>query len=338
MEPIMGIRKIGLPHSNHTILVLFFSLSACTTVNFKEPVTSYSSAMSESSSVFRDYYAQQNELARRFYFTQLKYHNDKYIQVRDESGRNSSLYFKYSPEGIKARRDTLSLISEYGNRLAVMAGADSPQRISDNSGNILSSYRGLAESFGHLTGDEAKYKVSYAEGTEKLTSALTKMYAEHVQNEALTAAIKDGHSAVEQLLLTLQSDLKDLSATNQARFHTQLTDLVGIYNEDVDARKNGQSKVVKWSKVQASNQPLAEPQRLELLNQAQTSAGLYEGSVMNRPDDVVAAMLQANNDLYAYAMNPKSDNALTALNSSLETFNARIKPFVDYYAANKNRG
>ncbi|MNP41370.1 hypothetical protein D3C76_1350680 [compost metagenome] len=58
---------------------------------------------------------------------------------------------------------------------------------------------------------------------------------------------------------------------------------------------------------------------------------------MNRPDDVVAAMLQANNDLYAYAINPKGDNALIALNSSLETFNARIKPFVDYYSANKNR-
>ncbi|MNF51643.1 hypothetical protein D3C84_329670 [compost metagenome] len=336
----MDIKPIGTPYSKQIILGLIVTLSACTTVNFKEPITSYSSAMSESSSVFNDYYAQQNELARRSYFTQLKYHRERYIQVRDESGRHSSLYFKYSPEGIKARRDALSLISEYGNRLAVMAGADSPQRISDSSGNILSSYRGLSEAFGRLTGDEAKYKVSYAEGTEKLTSALTKMYAEHIQNEALMAAIKDGHAAVELILLTLQSDLKDLSATNQARFHTQLSDLVSIYNGDVDARKNGQDKPVKGSlgqNSQVASQTLAEPQRLELLNQTQTSAGLYEGSVMNRPDDVVAAMLQANNDLYAYAINPKGDNALIALNSSLETFNARIKPFVDYYSANKNR-
>lgn len=148
MEPIMDIKPTGTLYSNKILLGLIITLSACTTVNFKESVTSYSSAMSESSSAYNDYYAQQNKLARKSYFTQLKYHRERYIQVGDEAGRHSFLYFKYSPEGIKARRDALSLISEYGNRLAVMAGADSPQRISDSSGNILSSYRGLSEAFG----------------------------------------------------------------------------------------------------------------------------------------------------------------------------------------------
>lgn len=328
--------RLGL---NSAIFGIFASLVACTTINFQEPVTSYSSAMSSASTVFKDYYSQQNELARKFYFTQLKYHNDKYIQVRDEAGRPTSLYFRYSPDGIRARQDAIGLITAYGNRLAVMAGADSPQRISDSSGQILESYRGLSAAFGSLTGDEAKYKVEYAEGTQELTSALTKMYAEKVQNDALMAAVKDGHGAVKKILLTLQADLKNMSATNQARIHTQLTDLAYIYNNDVDTRKEitKGSKSSKGSKggVVPASEAFSEPQRLDVLNQAQSSAVLYEGSVINRPDDVVAAMLKANDDLYAYALNPKGDNALIALNSSIEALNAKIRPFLGYYAANK---
>lgn len=333
----MDIKHVARLSISSVLFGAIVSLVACTTINFKEPVTSYSSAMSTASAVFKDYYSQQNELARKFYFTQLKYHKENYIQVRDEAGRPTALYFRYSPEGIKARQDALGLITAFGNRLAIMAGADSPQRISDSSGRILENYRGLSAEFGSLTGDEAKYKVEYAEGTEALTSALTKMYAEKVQNDALMAAVKDGHAAVEKILLTLQADLKNMSATNQARVHTQLTDLAYIYNNDVDARREGQkgSKAAKGVKAEPASEALTESQRLDVLNQAQSSAVLYEGSVVNRPDGIVGAMLKANDDLYAYAMNPKGDNALIALNSSLEGLNASIRPFFDYYATSK---
>ena len=316
-----------------------FAVSACTTINFKEPVTSYTTAMSESAAVFTDYYIQQNEMARTFYFMQIRYHADKHIQLTDESGMHTALYFKYSPEGIKARTDAIRLIGAYGNKLAVMAGADSPQRISDSSGGILASVSGLESSFAALSGSEATYKSAFAKGSGELVSAVAKMYAEKLQQDALKEAIDTGHSAVNLLLITLQKDLKDFSTKNQKMYNTQLADLVFIYNLDVDARSlsmhSGQplrNRDTKKPQVTI----LTESQRLALMTQAQSSAALYEGSVANRPDEVIAAMIKANNDLYAFSQNPREKNSLVALNSSLETFNARIRPFVEFYTLNRN--
>ncbi|WP_408602211.1 hypothetical protein [Pseudomonas sp. PLMAX] len=279
--------------------------------------------MSKSNAVLNEFYSQQNDLARKSYFTQLKYDKDMPLQLKDDKKRPTPLYFRYSPEGIKARHDAISLISVYGNRLLVLAGTDSPQRISDSAGSIVSRYQGLPAAFGGLSGDEAAAKKVYIENTQKLVSAVTKMYYEKQQSDALLSAINEGHSAVDAILKTLQADILSLSATHQARTNSQLSNLVYIYNEDVDARKA------------KSSQTFSESQRLDLLNQAQNTAALYEGTVINQPDDVVAAMIQANDDLYAFAQNPKGENSLIALNAAIESFNAKIQPFVDYYLASK---
>lgn len=299
------------------------SLAACTTINFQEPVSSYATAMSKSNAVLNEFYSQQNDLARKSYFTQLKYDSTMHLQLKDEKKRRTPLYFRYSPEGIKARHDAISLISAYGNRLLVLSGSDSPQRISDSSSSIVGRYAGLPGAFEGLSGDEAAAKKTYIENTQKLVSVVTKMYAEKLQSDALLAAINEGHSSVDAILKTLQADIINLSATHQARTNSQLENLVYVYNNDVDAR---QSK---------AKQTLTEPQRLDLLNQAQNTASLYEGTVINQPDDVVSAMIQANNDLYAFAQNPKGENSLIALNAAIESFNTKIQPFVDYYLASK---
>ena len=307
-------------------------LSSCTTISFKEPITSYTSAMSASSAVISDYYTQQNELSRKFYFTQLKYHKDRRVELVDEGGAPTAAYLRYSPEGIKARRDALDLISAYGNQLAILAGADYPERISASSVGIMNGYRDLSESFGKLKGQEAKYKVQYAEGSQDLVAAVTKMYAEHERDKALNTAIVEGYPAANKILVTLQSDLQTFSKMNQFRQSTQFSDLAKIYNDDILVRTAVSVKAGSKGSSQPAPTPYSESQRIEILNQVQSTAALYEGAVVNRPDDVVAAMIKANDDLYAYAKNPKSENSLVALNASLETFNARIKPFVEFYA------
>ncbi|PYY80208.1 hypothetical protein DNK59_25310 [Pseudomonas sp. TKO26] len=293
--------------------------------------------MSQSATVFTDYYTQQNELARRFYFTQIKYHKEKHIEFANQNGVKTPLYFRYSPEGIKARLDAIRLIGAFGNKLAVMAGADSPQRISDTSAGILASVSGLDQEFRKLTGVEALHKDEFAQGSSQLVSAITKMYAEKIQQDALKAAIQNGHAAVETILVALQADLKDLSFKNQGMFSTQLSDLAYLYNQGVDARIAAQeSKTPMKGPAAAQTSPqFTDTQLLDILGQAQATAALYEGSVSQRPDEVIAAMRKANDDLYEFSMHPKGDNALVALNASLESFNARIKPFVDYYVANR---
>lgn len=312
-----------------------FYLISCTNINFKEPVTTYASAMSASTTVITDYYDNQNELARRFYFTRLKYDKFGKVQTVEESGINTPVYLRYSAEGIKARRDALGLISAYGNKLAVLAGADFPDRISNSSVAILTGYENLSQAFSKLKGKEATYKSVFSEETKNLVAATTKMYEEHERNKALNAAIVNGYPASSRILVTLQKDMNLFADMDRGRQSTQFGYLACVYNEDVRVKaglplEDGE-KHCTVSKTDPA--PLSESQRLELLGQVQSTAALYEKSVINRPDDVVAAMIQANDALFAYASNPKGDNSLIALNSALETFNARIKPFIEYYAS-----
>lgn len=310
-------------------------LISCTNINFKEPVTTYASAMSASTTVVTDYYDSQNELARRFYFTQLKYDRTRNVQTVDESGAKTPVYLRYSAEGIKARRDALGLISAYGNKLAVLAGADFPDRISNSSVAIMTGYENLSQAFSELKGKEATYKAEFSKETKNLVAATTKMYEERERNKALTAAIVEGYPASNKILATFQKDMNLFADMDRARQSTQFSQLACVYNEDVKV-KAGQKLAKGELSCNGSDTlpaPLSEPQRLELLSQVQSTAVLYEKSVINRPDDVVAAMIQANDALYAYASNPEGDNSLIALNAALETFNARIKPFVDYYVS-----
>lgn len=332
----MNIKKEGLCGYKVVFLGAVAFISACTTVNFKEPVTSYSTAMSTSGTIFSKYYAGQNDILRKIYFTNLKYNKDTKIGEIDEQGFKTPLYFYYSPEAMRARLDTLKLVSAYGNKLAVLAGADSPQRISDNTASIISDSATVVTQLEALQGAGSSVNAQYLASAKTLTSALVKMYYENKQSDAVKQEIVSGHDAVNKIFELIRDDLNGFSNDLSSRYKNQLGHLVLYYNKDLNLKASG--GVVQTSKGSAkaaapasTPTPLTDSQRIDLLNQIQTTASLYESSVMGRPDDVVTAMIQANDEIYKYAQDPSGGDSLVALNAALESFNYRLKPFVDFY-------
>jgi hypothetical protein len=322
--------------------IAMVTLTACTTVNFKEPVTSYTTAMSTSGTIFSKYYSNQNELNRSIYFIDLKYNKNMKVGEIDAEGERTPLDFYYSPESLKARLDTLNLISAYSNRLAILAGADSPQRISDNTSSIVNDSKAIVSQLKGLKSGDPTINSAYLDSATTLFTALEKMYLENQQSAAVKQEIEKGHPAVNRILLLIKNDLTGFSSSLISTYRNQLAHLALTYNKDIALRTGatpgGQKEPGKKPAAGAgASTPMTESQRIDLLNQIQVTARNYETAFLNKPDDVVTALIQANDAIYEFAKDPSGGNSLVELNSTLESLNSRLRPFVDFYIETHNR-
>jgi hypothetical protein len=324
------------------ISLVLVTIASCTTVNFKEPVASYTKSVAESGQIFTKYYSLQNETQRKFYLFNFKYNKTLRMEAGDAGGYRTGLYFYYSPQTMKARLESLRLISAYGERLTVLAGDELPKQLSDKGAAIISDAGLIVAKLRNVSPEEAVQNANFLKNTETLGSALIKMYAEHRQSETLRVAIGTGHDAVKSMLLIIQDDLVMFSQQISAKYSNQLAHMVKLYNEQIQASIPMESdqairvRAREEGRQVIPSSTLTEPQRVELLNQIQLTAGLYESSIMNRPDDVVSAMIKANDELYNYSLDPSGESSLEALNLALESFNSSVQPFVDFYVNNRN--
>lgn len=129
-----------------TILALSSMLSGCVTANFTEPVAKFTTAMSTANTTIATYFTGMNAYQRKVYLTGALY--DPTIEVSAPySGPSTGLLPYFSAGSVKARLDTLSLLTAYGERLAAIAGSKAPERFQAGSAVLGTNLTQLSDRF-----------------------------------------------------------------------------------------------------------------------------------------------------------------------------------------------
>lgn len=290
-------------------VLLVAMVSGCTNIDFREPVSSYNQGMALSGAVLSQYYSSLNDQARDTYIVSARYNEGMEI-LEDEDGAPTGLVALIPPEAIKARLDSIGLISQFGSKLAALAGSDAPERINTGVVTLGESYKNLASSFRDARGfGPSKTNPDYIAPVTTIIGELSKQYEDNKRDKLLGDAIKNGYPAVEAILLLIEKDIPIIHQWAVNNTSLQLSNATTYYNE--------------------KRATLSFEQRSALLSQISVYAKSYQDLSVNQPTNVVIAMREVNAELLAYANNPKDENRIVRLTSAIDTFNSRVQPIAE---------
>jgi hypothetical protein len=300
--------KVVLPRMFYAVLSFsLIYLTGCTTVDFKQPVSSYNQTMALSGAVLSTYYSEVNNQARTVYLHQARYDNNFRIADTGSDGSKTPLLAMIPPEAIKVRLDSINLINQYGTKLAQLAGSDAPELVNASFVSIGTTFTTLSQRFKDSPELGGKNKnIQYIQPISTIVGVLSEQYMDAKRDDLLRNAVKQGYPAVDEVLKLLEGDIPLLHQWATGNAEDELRRSVVYYN-------NNKAK-------------MSYEQRTAILNQIDDYGKTYQELTINQPTDVVAAMRQANKALVNYADNPKDENRVARLTAEIETFNARVTP------------
>lgn len=293
--PVAFLRRGGL-------LVL---LSACVTVHVETPLASYREAVAEASAAVGAYFSDVNAFERDLYFDELRGDPRKEVLATGADGKRTPLLGQtLSAESIRARLDSLALLSAYGARLAELAGSDAPSKIPGEGRALGEALTGLQTTFRSLRNDSKA--PDYAGPIGFIVGVVGEMYLDSKRDEALRRAIREGTPQVDRILDLLEADLTLVAGPiRQLGAQQMLAERMDEYN-----RSRG-----KWSREQRS----------AALEDIRAAARGYELALVARPASLIQAIRTANHSLVAVASTDRSPSSMAELRGAVDALSARVR-------------
>lgn len=281
-------------------------LTACVQVHVQveAPLTSYRDAVTQASAAVGAYFSDVNAFERDLYFDELRTDAKKEVLATDADGKRTPLLGQtLGAESVRARLDSLTLLSAYGDRLAQLAGADAPSRLPQQGralGDALTNLEGTFRSLHH----DAK-GAEYAGPIGFIVGLLGEMYVDAKRDEVLGRAIRDGTPKVDRILDLLEADLTLVAGPIRTLGAQQmLAERMDEYN-----RNRG-----RWNREQRSS----------ALEEIRGAARGYELALVAQPASLLAAIRTANHALVAAASADRSPSSMAELRGSVDALSARV--------------
>lgn len=290
-------------------LLLFLSATACTNIDFKEPVSDFGATMAESGAALKTYYTTLNEQERSVYLTRALYSSDQRIGNIDAQSRETPLVETYPAAWVKAKVDTINLLSIYGSRLAALAGSKAPEEFSSGVDILGKNLNTLGTQIKAISGTEQERQ--FGNDVSAIVSAVGSLYLDKKRDEAIKDALDKGYKPAMKALDFLEEDLPLENRIRTSGAKQSLMLQAGYFNKT-------------FINKQAS---LAE--KRVVIEDIEKSAKRIELLIANRPDELIVAIRKALTAIRDYSNNPKDENSLVRLTAELETFNNRVKPIAD---------
>jgi hypothetical protein len=286
-------------------LCLMLLFSACTTVHFDKPIGAFQKSVDESIGVIGKYYQDLNSYERRLYLEGAFLDPTQEILFIDAQGKPTPLSGRiFSAKSIKARMDSLSLVSMYAKRLADLAGSTTPAKFSENTKVLGDNLTKLSDTFESLTGSDSTAS-AYIGPVSSLVGLVGQIYLEQRRDAALTKAITEGDPVVSKILDLLESDLVNvIDPLIKTGEKEHLAELVTYYN---DNRKK-----------------MSQSERRQIIDNINAAAEQYSTALIFNPSSLVSGMIQAHQALIKYAKSSKKPNDFAELVSVLEVFTAHV--------------
>jgi hypothetical protein len=288
-----------------TAAVLLLALPACVTVQVETPLASYREAVTRASAAVGAYFADVNAFERDLYFDELRADPRREVLATDAAGRRTPLLGQtLSAESVKARLDSLALLSAYGGRLAELAGADAPAKVPGEGRALGEALTNLENTFRSLSNDSKA--PDYAGPIGFIAGVLAEMYLDSKRDEALRKAIRDGTPKVDRILDLLETDLTLVAGPiRKLGAQQMLAERMDEYN-----RNRG-----KWNREQ----------RTAALEEIRAAARGYELALVAQPASLIAAIRTANHSLVAVANGDRSVASMAELRGSVDALSARVR-------------
>lgn len=300
-----------MPNSSLRSLVLGMvflgAVAGCTNIDYKEPASDFGAAMSSASIVLSDYYSGLNAAERKVYLTRIKYSTTNEPVSEFHNGVNTGLVYQYSPQWLKAKTDTINLLSLYGSRLVALGSSSAPENVGTGIDALGTNLNTLGSQIKAISKSEKE--VNFSKDVTTIVAVVGKMYTDHKRDQAITEAVRTGYPAVSRAIEFLEQDLPWVGALQSTGADDSLSSTMTYYNQFIKDHPKA---------------TLAEKQAI--LSEVQSSAASYESVEAKSPQSVLVAMRDALNAIAEYANNPGGQDRLVRLNMAIETFNNRVTP------------
>lgn len=289
-------------------VTLFCVISGCANIDFKEPVSDFGVAMSTSAVILNNYYTGLNSAERKVYITRIKYSDDEDVGVIAADGSRTGLVNYYPPEWIKAKTDTITLLSVFGSRLTALAGSKDPEQFSSGVLVLGANLSTLGEQIKIIAKTESQIK--FSDDISKIVAVVGEMYQDNKRDMAITDAVNKGHVAVSEALDFLERDLPKINSLQETGRWQSLAAPTVYYNNNLVGKKV----------------PLAQKEKV--LSEIESNAESLELASSQSPARAITAIRDALNSIVAYAKDPGGPDELVKLNSAIERFNNTVGPLV----------
>jgi hypothetical protein len=265
--------------------------------------------MAESGSVLKVYYSGLNAQQRAVYLNRALYDKNFAVGVINESGANTTLIETYPVKWVKAKIDTVNLLSLFGSRLVALAGSTAPEDITTGINTLGANLITLGDQIEGISISE-KEKMFAADVTS-IVASLGGMYLDKKRDEMIKQALEVGYPAAMKALDYIEEDLPVIGAIQSSGANLSLMSQVNYFND----------------KYAGKDLPLSE--KRVVIDDISKSAGNISALYANRPDALVSAMREALMAVADYAKNPQAEDSLVRLTSAIETFNNRVAPIAE---------
>lgn len=287
-------------------------ISGCVSADFREPVGGFTTAMTAANASVRTYFTDMNDFERRIYLKRVLYNDDLNVAAASADRLPTGLTPVFSSASVKARLDSLSLLTVYGERLAALAGADSPARFQAGSAVLGENLGKLSTTFQKLAGaaEPDPTAAKYVGPISTIVGVFGEMILEAKREAALKRAVNEGAPAVDAVLTQLDADLKTVvDPLVETGLLQQLSDAANYYN--------------------LNRSKLTFEQRQAILSEIDDIAQRYQAALTADPSEAIDGIRDAHAALVKYANSSRKPQDLNALVAAIDTFNNRLKPIVD---------
>lgn len=297
---------------------IFCVVSGCTTVDYGTPISKFTSGMATASGSLRGYYTSMNDFERDLYLNRALYDQTLNVAATTPDNRPTGLLPIFSESAMQARLEALTVLTEYGQALAALAGSDAPTRYAAASKTLGDNTQKLVATFDGLAKQKDPSALEYVGPLTALIGIFGQRHLEHERDTAIRKAVEAAKPQVDAILTQLSADMKNvvdpLIVTGWA---TDANNARIFYN--------------------ANRTKLNLLERREILHAIDDSLSKYELATAADPAKQVAVVQDAYNSLIQYAKSPRKPKDLAELATALEAFNARLQPFTDAVVAMRER-
>jgi len=309
------------------LLLVVFALSntACDNTELKSGISDFQQSVSLASSSVGTYFTEMNQFERDLYLQDVLLNPQAKVRPRWTTHpvtmvTTPGLFGPFHEESIKARIDAITLLGRYGERLAALAGTDSPERFNSAAQTLSTNFFNLQTTFQSLAGSDPSVR-DFISPVGQIAGAIGKMILEKKRDQKLRIAIAEATPAVRAVINKLEEDLEVVIVAQRLTGNAQsLTHLVESYNCSVDPAFS--------TRCPKPPRSLSLEQRRDLLNKINEAAHRYELFKANNPAEVISKLRDAHEALVEYAEDRSPQN-LTALIASLDSFRSSAQQVAD---------
>jgi hypothetical protein len=287
-------------------VIVLMNLTGCKPSAYRDPISKFQSAASLVIAGSRLYVTELNKVERDHYIDG-KVHERGTIRIDEIEDVQV-----FSRDGLKARLNALDQLANYATLLSDLAHSDAPERIRAEAMGLGAAMDTLSLSVHKLKNPaDGAFRSSFGPAAI-IVGEICGLIVARDLDQALNKAILQGERPINNLLLTIQSDIAIAYELKRNSLSDMRVARVDDYNNELQKGADAGAEKLK-----------------SFAEKIKAHEDRWEAFAVANPSEALNAMAQAHTALVKYAKSSHSDVDLKSLVDAIESFVARATSISD---------